>query len=86
MNGLFGDSIWDYVGDESEEELVEFVIKWALPREKGSGKIWSITSPDDLEFQIDVKEFHIEVPSYSKSGKIYARGRIIVMEDEAHIV
>ncbi len=83
--GLFGSSIWDYI-DEEKKEAVQYVIKWVTPKEAGSGKIWSVTSPDDLDFHEDVKEVHTENPSYTKSGKIYTSGNCIVINDEAYIV
>ena len=34
--------IWDYVKKDSKE----YIIKWIIPKERGSGKVWAITSPD----------------------------------------
>ena len=82
--GLFGSSIWDYM--EEERKTFQYVIKWVTPTEPGSGKIWSVTSPDDLDFHEDVKEVHMETPSYTKSGKIYTKGSCLILNDEAYIV
>ena len=82
LDKLFGDSIWHY----TKENEMEYIIKWIVPTEPGSGKIWSVICTQDIEFQIDVKDFHIETPSYSKGGKIYANGSLVVIDDEAHIV
>ena len=78
---MFSDNIWDYVNRDSKE----YIIKWIIPKEMGSGKVWAITSPDDLDFYADVKEVYIESPSYTNSGKIHTRGVIVLFEDEAHI-
>ena len=78
---MFSDNIWDYVNRDSKE----YIIKWTFPKEAGSGKIWTITSPDDVDFYAAVTDVYIESPSYTKEGKIHTRGVIILFEDEAHI-